>query len=80
MKNLPIKAVEYVQDSIDGGHPLDNYNANANGMGHGTPLLVVSKRDMVDFLRRLNGELSTSTVSIHDDVVSMLDAWDTPVQ
>ncbi len=79
---LAIDAIEYIQSTIDGGHPVDNFNANLHDMGSGTPLLVVSKRSLVDFLRKLDTTLGTcetniGRLTVRGDVKAMLEEYDT---
>ena len=50
----PIRAMEYIQRSGGGGHPLTNENASYMGIGHGDTVLIIHKRDLVALLQKVH--------------------------
>ena len=77
---LAIRGVEFVQSAVDGGHPLGNAVAEDLDLGHGSPLLLVSERDLVDYLRHVKGCLAqnnpTAAAMVLEDTEAMLAEWD----
>jgi hypothetical protein len=83
---LAIRGVEMQQRAENGGWPLPNETAGALDLGHGTPLLVVSQRSLVQYLHRVVDALERDAnvlsghppaVQLFDDTLAMLVDWDT---
>ena len=71
-----MKAFETTQRAYDGGHPLVNETAARLDLGHGTPLLILGKRDLVAFLKRTLVALPPWH-PLRVEVEEMIAKWDT---
>lgn len=49
---MKITSVEFIQRSENGGAPIDNEYASKLRIGHGTPLILMPKRQFVALLKR----------------------------
>lgn len=49
---LKLTTTEFIQKSYNGGSPLDNEYASDLKIGHGTPLILMPKRQFVALLKR----------------------------
>ena len=65
---MKITTFEFIQRAENGGHPLDNESANKSGVGHGTPLLMLPKRQFVALLKR--AKFAAGSVQIDYDLLN----------
>ena len=75
---MKLTTFEFTQRAENGGSPLDNETAHDLGVGHGTSLLVIPKREFVAFLKCVRD--SAKSVQIHygllEDVEELLKEHD----
>lgn len=72
---LAIRGVEMQQRAENGGWPLPNETAGALDLGHGTSLLVVSQRSLVQYLHRAARNFVSGSEALAD-TRAMLREWD----